>query len=397
MSLLSRTSTASRMIPTMAFNAVTAHPAVLSSNLGKRARDTGNDDDPFMSGTSKRLMTGPPATPPRTTLGRRPQWGIDRFSPRHRIFNTERTNSSVSGRYTIWMADIDAFFNPTFSPPSKSSSETPTGIQNGVPAMESRPIRHAVNPRATSSKPQSYQDALEAFRKERREAAAKIDRRAMVGGPFPQIGEEDELDMMAFNGESLPESRAGSVTGKKRGAEEALDEAMPNAPEDANAANIRGGKRQRSDAGDTSSADTSFAGSSSSSTSNPSTTSARRTSSTSSSSARSASGSISAKKSKRRSSYAKKALIDFNLSPTLKEVERMEVARRRSSPMGARIIKPGQLMDRAYRGDEAPVGAIGNTFLAGLSPVKVEQKSECMKETLKGRKIKGLVHRHKSL
>ncbi|KAL8668567.1 MAG: hypothetical protein Q9168_006805 [Polycauliona sp. 1 TL-2023] len=356
-----------------------------------------------MSGPSKRVMTGPPTTPLPTTLGIRRR-DIDRFSSHHRIFNTERTIMSASGRYTKWMDDIEAFFNPGMSPFSQSGTETPAaGTPIEVPGMETRPIRRAVSPRAASTKPQSYHDALEAFREERREAARKIDRRAMDIGPFPQIG-EDDLDLISFYG-SLPES---SAAGRKRGAEEAVEEAMPDAPEDDNTANIRAGKRQRSDGGDSSFMGTSLNSSSSANTSTTSSSPTNTTTTTSPSTRRTSSTSTSSssthrttttpsKKPNRKAHYAKHALINFSLSPTLKETERLEASRRRLSPKlspkGTRIIKPGHLMDRMDRSKDA-MGKVWHTFLAGLTPVKVkvEGKNEAMD---KGRKIEGLPIRKK--
>ena len=342
----------------------------------------------MLSTRSKRIMTGPPSMPRASTLGRRPGWDVDRQSPRHQIFKTRSVSTSPSARGTRWMEEIEAFFNPSFSPQRRSANQTLTGTQSEVPSMESRPIRRAVSPRSAASKSQSYYAALEAFRKERREGAY-VDRRAMVEDHFPQIGEED-IDFIGLERQSSPESNAASTTSKDRVTQGPLDESMLDVPEDINTSNIQA-NQQRSH-GDTSTTSTSTTHSSSTRRGISGTLSARHASSGSPSARRPSSSSSSVKRLKRKSSSNKDNLSGLELSPTLKEIERMEMKLRRPSPKEARVIKPGQMMDRADRSKEALTDML-HTCLAGLPATKLERKIDWTAEKLKSMKLEDLINR----
>ncbi|KAL8894635.1 MAG: hypothetical protein Q9192_004169 [Flavoplaca navasiana] len=388
MSFQTRASTASRMIQMMGITSATARPAVMSTTLGKRARDTENEDDFMLSTRSKRIMTGPPIMTRASTLSRRPGWDIDRQSLRHQIFKARSVSTSPTGRGTRWMEEIEAFFNPSLSRPSTLTNETLTGTQNAVPPMESRPIRRAVSPRSAASKSQSYYAALEAFRKERREGAY-VDRRAMVEDHFPQIGEED-IYFIGLDRQNSPESNAASTISNDRVTERPLDEPMLDAPEDSNTLNIQANQQRSNDT--SSSANTSITHTSSTRRGISGTLSARRASSGSSPTRRPFSNSSSVKKTKRKSSSNKDNLSGLELSPTLKEIERREMKLRRPSPKGARVIKPGQLMDRADRSKEALTDML-HTCLAGLPATKLERKIDWTAEKLKSMKLEDLINR----
>ncbi|KAL9639391.1 MAG: hypothetical protein Q9204_001118 [Flavoplaca sp. TL-2023a] len=389
MSFQTRAPIASRMIEMVGIISATARPAVMNTTLGKRARDTGNEDDFMLSTRSKRIMTGPPSMPRASTLGRRTGWDIDRQSARHQIFKTRNVSTSPSARGTRWMEEIEAFFNPSFSPQRRSANETLTGTQSEVPSMESRPIRRAVSPRSAASKFQSYYAALEAFREERREGAY-VDRRAMVEDHFPQIGEED-IEFIGLDRQSSPESNAARTTSNNRVTEGALDEPMLDVPEDINTSNIEA-NQQRSHGDTSSSTSTSTTHSSSTRRGISGTLSARHASSGSPSARRPSSSSSSVKKLKRKSSPNKDNLSGLELSPTLKEIERMEMKLRRPSPKGARVIKPGQMMDRADRSKEALTDML-HTCLAGLPATKLERKIDWTAEKLKSMKLEDLINR----
>ncbi|KAL8847588.1 MAG: hypothetical protein Q9221_007365 [Calogaya cf. arnoldii] len=368
----------------MGLTSATARAAVMHPTLGKRARDTEtNDDLEMFSSPSKRITPNPPT--PHRTLGRRPRWDVDRHSPRHQIFGINSTSLDPNGRFARWMEDLEAAFNPSFSPPNNRSPEPLISCQDAGPPSASRIIRRAVSPRNRSAKPRSHQAELEAFRQERRESGKIDSRRAMVEDRIPQIG-EDELDFVVFHGEELPEITAANAS-KKRGSEEALDEAMPDAPDHVNTASPQRAKRHRSNSVSSSSAETSTsssasaqnvaannssAGSSSSSptsadniaanspsarTSNLSSASARRLTSSSSSARTATSSSTSPrcgttsspiKKSSRKSKAAAFDKLDFKFPPTIKEIERMEYKKRRPSPKKT-------IMNRVYHGKEAPI------------------------------------------
>lgn len=343
----------------------------------------------MLSTRSKRIMIGPPSMPRSSTLGRRPRWDVDRQSPRHQIFKTRSVSTSPSGRGTRWMEEIEAFFNPSLSPPSTLANETLTGIQREVPAMESRRIRRAVSPGSAATKPQSYQAALEAFRKERREGAY-VDRRAMVEDHFPQIGEED-IDFIGLDRQSLSGSSSATMTSNNRVAEGPLDEPMLVVPEDINTSNIQA-NQQRSHGDTSSSTSTSTTRSSSTRRGISGTLSTRHASSGSPSARRPSPSTSSVKKTRRKSSSNKDNLSGLELSPTLKEIERMEMKSRRPSPKGARVIKPGQMMDRADRSKEALTDMLHN-FLAGLPATKLERKIDWTAEKLKSMKLEDLIDR----
>ncbi|KAL8652534.1 MAG: hypothetical protein Q9226_004232 [Calogaya cf. arnoldii] len=370
----------------MGLTSATARAAVMHPTLGKRARDTETNDDLEMSSSPSKRVTANPPTTPRRTLGRRPKWDVGRHSPRHQIFGTKSTSLDSHGRFARWMEDLEAAFNPSFSPPNNRSPEPLIPCQDAGPPSATRIIRRAVSPRTPSVKPRSRQAELEAFREERRESGKIDSRRAMVEDRIPQIG-EDELDFLVFHGEELPNSSAASTTSKKRGAEEALDEAMPDAPDHVNTTSPQPAKRHRSNSVSSSSAGTSTshstsaqniaANSPSTGTSTSSSTSAQniaansppvRTSSSSSASARRlASSSSSArtstssstsprrgtssspiKKSIRKSKAAAFDILGFKFPPTIREIEWMEYEKRRPSPKAT-------FMDRVYHGEEKPI------------------------------------------
>ncbi|KAL8863308.1 MAG: hypothetical protein Q9198_010433 [Flavoplaca austrocitrina] len=212
----------------------------------------------------------------------------------------------------------------------------------------------------------------------------------MVEDHFPQIGEED-IDFIGLDRQSSPESNAGSTTSNDRVIEGPLDEPMLDVPEDINTSNIQA-NQQRSHGDTSSSTRTSTTHSSSARHGISGTLSARHASSGSPSARRPSSSSSSVKKLKRKSSSNKGNLSGLELSPTLKEIERMEMKLRRPSPKGAHVIKPGQMMDRADRSKEALTDML-HTCLAWLPATKLERKTDWTAEKLKSMKLEDLVNR----
>ncbi|KAI4220495.1 MAG: hypothetical protein L6R36_007584, partial [Xanthoria steineri] len=304
MSFRTGTTTGSRMIQMMGITSATARPAVMHPTLGKRPRDTETDDDLMMlSSPSKRMMPMDPTTPRRSPHGRRPQWDVDRYSPRHQIFKTQSASLDNNGKFARWQELIPAALELSSYPPVSRGLDTLTASQNAGAPSESRPIRRAVSPRARLTMPRSHPAELQVCRPERRET----------------------------------DSSAASPASKKRSAEEALDGAMPDAPEDFNLASPQPTKRQRS-----TSSGFSLVGTGSSS-SNPS--SARRTISSSSSARRNISSSSSVR------TPAKLPTFPLKFPPTIKETEKREFQKRRPSPKGTCVIKGSQLLDDADQGD----------------------------------------------
>lgn len=325
----------------------------------------------MLSSTSKRIMPTPPTNPRHSPHGRRPKWDVDRLSPRHQIFKTKSASLDSHGKFARWMEDIEASFNPSLSSPSSRGLETLITSQNAGPPSESRSIRRAVSRRTPPTKPRTHQAELEAFRRERRESGKIDSRRAMVEDRLPKIG-EDDMDFVGLCDQGSPDSSAASTTSKKRGAEEALDEPMPDAPKDINIARPQPTKRQRANSGGTTSARTSSSGSSS----------ARRPTSSSSS----------VTKSSLKSSLAKISTSASKLLPTLKEVERMELKQRRPPPKGIHVVKPNQFMDHALKGKEL-LNDVWHTFLAELPAGKLERKLDWTAEKLKSLKLEDLFTR----
>ncbi|KAI4280072.1 MAG: hypothetical protein L6R38_004738 [Xanthoria sp. 2 TBL-2021] len=316
-------------------------------------------------------MPTPPTTPRHLPRGRRPKWDVDRLSPRHQIFKTKNASLDSHGKFARWMENIEASFNPSLSPPSSRGLETLTTSQNARPPLESRSIRRAVSRRTPPTKPRTHQAELEAFRQERRESGKIDSRRAMVEDRIPKIG-EDDMDFIGLYHQGSPDAASMSLTSKKRGAEEALDEPMPDAPEGINIASPQTTKRQRSNSGGSSSA---------------------RTSSSSSSSARRpVSSSSFVKKSSLKFSPAKISTSTSKLLPTLKEVERMELKQRRPSPKGTTVVKPNQFMDHAHKGKEM-LNDVWHTFLAELPAGKLERKLDWTADKLKSLKLEDLFTR----
>ncbi|CAL8581713.1 hypothetical protein XPA_007399 [Xanthoria parietina] len=341
MSFRTGTSTGSRMIqmmgitsatarPTvMGITSATARPAVMHPTLGKRPRDTEADDDLMMlSSPSKRMMPMDPNTPRRSSHGRRPQLGVDRYSPRHQIFKTQSASLDNNGKFARWQELIAAALELSSYPPVSRGLDTLTASQNAGAPSESRPIRRAVSPRARLTMPRSHPAELQVVRPERRE----------------------------------PDSSAAS---KKRSAEEALGLAMPGAPEDFNLATPQPTKRQRSTSSGFSLVETA------SSSSSPS--SVRRTFSSSSSARRNISSSSSVGTSSRKSSPAKLPTFPLKFSPTIKEMEKREFQKRRPSPKGTRVIKGSQLMEDADQ-EEQTLKGLWHTSFSGLPRAQLQRK-----------------------
>ncbi|KAL9033924.1 MAG: hypothetical protein Q9180_005689 [Flavoplaca navasiana] len=212
----------------------------------------------------------------------------------------------------------------------------------------------------------------------------------MVEDHFPQIGEED-IDFIGLDRQSSPESNAASTTSKDRITEGPLDEPMLDAPEDSNTSNIQANQQQSHD--DTSSlTNTSITRSSSTRRGISGTLPARNASSGSPSARRPSLSTSSVKKTKRKSSSNKDNLSGLELSPTLKEIERMEMKLRRPSPKGSRVMKPGQMMDRAD-GSKKGLTDMLHTCLAGLPATKLERKIDWTAEKLKSMKLEDLINR----
>lgn len=287
----------------------------------------------MLSSPSKRIMPMDPTTPRRSPRGRRPQWDVDRWSPRHQIFKTQSASLDNNGKFARWKDVIAAALDLYSYPPVSQGPDTLTAGQSaGVPS-ESRTIRRAVSPRARLTMPRSHPAELQVFRPERRE----------------------------------PDSSAASPTSKKRSAKEALGIAMPGAPEDFNLATPQPTKRQRS-----TSSGFSLVGTASSSSS-PS--SARRTISSSSSARRNISSSSSVRTSSRKSSPAKIPTFPLKFPPTIKETEKREFQKRRPSPKGTRVIKGSQLLDDADQGDETWNG-LWHAFFPGRSGAQLPRKTD---------------------
>ena len=277
----------------------------------------------MLSSPSKRMMPMDPTTPRRSPHGRRPQWDVDRYSPRHQIFKTQSASLDNNGKLAKWQELIAAALELSSYPPVSQGLDTLTASQNAGAPSESRPIRRAVSPRARLTMPRSHPAELQVVCPERRE----------------------------------PDSSAASPTSKKRSAEEALDIAMPGAPEDFNLATPQPTKLQRSTSSGFSLVRTA------SSSSSPS--SATRTISSSSS----------VRTSSRKSSAAKIPTFPLKFPPTIKETEKREFQKRRPSPKGIRVIKGSQLLDDADQGD-ATWNGLWHAFFPGRSGAQLPRKTD---------------------
>ena len=307
-------------------------------------------------------MTGLPASSRRSPSVRRPNWDVDRLSPRHRVFKTNSAGMSASGKFTRWMEEIEAFFNPSLFQSSNQCPGPSTAGQAARRPSESRLIQCAMSRRPIPTNPESHQAQLDAFRRERRKGSQIDPHQALTEDRLPKIG-EDDMDCVGIRPKKSQDNDATRMTSKKRDAAEALDEPMPLVTEDTNTASTQPGKRQRSD---------------------------RRgfTSARSSISSSFSAGSFS---SISNCSSATSPSI-WKPLPTPRELERMESKQHRASPNLWRLTKPDQMTDHAHNG-EGLLTDVWYTWLAGLPSAGLERKIDSTGEKLRSLKLEYLVYR----
>ncbi|KAL8918416.1 MAG: hypothetical protein Q9172_005429 [Xanthocarpia lactea] len=314
------------------------------------------------SSPPKRSMTGIPASPGRSPSGRCPKWDVDRLSPRHRVFKTNIASMSASGKFTRWMEEIEASFNPSLFQSSNQGPGPSTPRQAARPSSESRLIQSAVSRRPIPTKSESHQAQLDAFRRERRQGSQIDPHRALAEDRLPKIG-EDDMDCVGIRPKKSQDSGATSITSKKRDAAEALDEPMPLVTEDANTASTQPGKRQRSN--------------------RRGFTSARSSSSSS----------FSAKSFSSNSNYSSATSPSISKPlPTPRELEKMDSKQHRPSPKLWRVTKPDQMTNHTHS-VEGLLTDVWHTWLAGLPSAGLERKIGSTAEKLKGLELEDLVCR----
>ncbi|KAL8904831.1 MAG: hypothetical protein Q9171_006904 [Xanthocarpia ochracea] len=285
------------------------------------------------SGPPKRSMTGLPASPRHSPSGRRPKWDVDRLSLRHRVFKTNSASMSASGKFTGWMEEIEAFFNPSLFQSSDQGPGSSTARQAARSSSESRLIRCAID-----------------------------SHRALTEDRLPKIG-EDDMDCVGIRPMKSQDSDATSMTSKKRDGAEALDVPMPLVTEDTNTASTQPGKRQRSNRRGFTSARSPI------------------------------SSSFSARSSSSNSNYSSATSLSIsNPLPTPRELERMESKQHRPFPKLWRVSKPDQVRDHAHSG-EVLLGDVWHTWLAGLPSTGSERTIDSTAEKLKSLELEDLVYR----
>ncbi|KAL8725653.1 MAG: hypothetical protein Q9166_007230 [cf. Caloplaca sp. 2 TL-2023] len=221
--------------------AVTLGRPVAGSTLCKRSRDDDEHDDGLVGvNPSKRWMTSPPCTSRHSARGRPIDCEVDRLSPRHQIFGAKRSSTSPSRVAAKWEEDIEAFFNPSFfsenqfpkgslSLTQSTSSFSSAGGRATITSLTSRSTSSiSAGSRISKINPKLFQVQIEEFRRERRRAS-QDDMYRKWSNPhwFPKIGEDDgEYSILIPPRPSKSrESSVTSIGSRKRGAEEAFEEA----------------------------------------------------------------------------------------------------------------------------------------------------------------------------
>ncbi|KAL8861867.1 MAG: hypothetical protein Q9178_001736 [Gyalolechia marmorata] len=269
---------------------------------------------------------------------------------------------SASGKFTRWMEEIEAYFNPSLFQSSNQGPGPSTARQAARPSSKSQVIRCAASRRPIPPKPESHQAQLDAFRRERRKGSQIDPHRALTEDRLPKIG-EDDMDCVGIRPKKSQSSGATCMTSKKRNAAEALDEPMPVVTEDTNTASTQPGKRQRS--------------------SRRGFTSARS----------SISSSFSARSFSSNSNYSSATSPSISKPlPTPRELERIESKQHRPSPKLWRVSKPDQVTAYAHSG-EGMLTDVWHTWLAGLPSAGLERKIGSTAEKLKSLELEDLVYR----